>query len=88
MGGNHLHAGGFLPADEVVHAGACHRHREDRAHGGAHGFKRKRVGGLADENDAGGTGGIGRADDRAEVAGIAHPVQRHIGFSQLRLQIL
>ena len=63
------------PVQECVDARLHQRHGEDRAHGGAHGFQREGVGGVADEDDASGAHGVGGADDRAEIARIAHAVE-------------
>ena len=64
-------------ARKALRRGLGDRHGEDRAHRGAHRFQRERIGRLADQDDALGADGIDGADDGAEIAGIAHPVERH-----------
>ncbi len=54
---------------------AGQRHGEDRAHAGAHGLRSVWVRAAGAERDAAGPEGVGGADDRADVAGVAHAVQ-------------
>ena len=51
------------------------RDGEERAHAGADGFDAEGIAGLADEDDAVAAGGVGRADHRAEIAGVADFVE-------------
>ena len=84
-----------LPGEEGLRRRTRDGHGKDRAHRGAHGFQGERIGRLADEDDARGARRIGRADDGAEIAGIAHAVERHPGVAgsqadvgQLRQRLL
>jgi hypothetical protein len=52
------------------------RNMEERPHGRAHRLDRERVGAIADQHHAGRADRIGGADDGAEIARIAHPVER------------
>ena len=63
--------------DQPVLAGARERHMEDRAHRRAHGLQPERIAGRADQRHARQAGRVGGADDGAEIAGIAHAVERH-----------
>ncbi len=68
---------GCGPGREALRADAGQRHVEDRAHAGAHRLVRIGIAAGADQHDAAGAHGIGGADDGAEVARIAHALQRH-----------
>ena len=81
MGRDDRHACALLPGEKIGRTGLDQRHGEDRAHGGTHGFHREGIGALANEDDTARAGRIGRADDRAEIARVAHAVERHIGLA-------
>ena len=61
---------------ELGAARARQRHMEDRAHRRPHRLDRKRIDGVADEDDAVRADRIDGADDGAEIAGVADRLQR------------
>ncbi len=63
-------------------------HGEDRAHRGAHRFQRERIGGFPDQDHALCADGVGGADDRAQIARIAHAVERHPDVALGRTDVL
>ncbi|MNE74998.1 hypothetical protein D3C80_1711160 [compost metagenome] len=85
MRGDKIDAGLFFPLKEFVDTGLGHGHGKNRTHCGAHCFQRKRIGAITNQDNAGGACGICRTDNRAEIAGIADPVQcnKGLGFSWL-----
>ncbi len=87
MGRDHLNAGRSLPADEVLRIRPRDRYGENGTHGCPHGLERKGIGGFADQDDPGSAGRVGGADDGAEIARVAHAVERHIGLALLRMNI-
>ena len=63
----------------LPHRGAQRRLGEDRAHARPHRLRRVGVGALGAEDDGAVQQRVGGADDRADVAGVADPVQVEAG---------
>ncbi len=77
----------FAPVQKLGFRCLIERHREHRAHGGAHSFQRIGVGGVADQDDALGTNRIGGADNCTQVSRIAHAIKRDINIVAFRLEV-
>jgi len=81
-------SGPARPVGEEVFARALDdRQCKDRPHGGAHRLDRERVDAVADQDDATDAGGVGGADDGAEIARIAHLFQGHPGVVAIGVDI-
>ena len=76
------------PGEEGVLGGLGHRHGEDRAHRRPHRLDRERIGGFPDQDDAARADSVDGADDGAEVAGVANPVERHPDVAIAGAQLL
>src|SRR5690606_4292549 len=72
----------FPPGEEFLLIGLRQRYCEERTHRRPYRLDRERIRAVAHKDHALGANGIRRADDRAEVAGIANPVQRHIDVAR------
>ena len=74
----------LAPGEELRGRGPDNGHGEDRAHGRPHRLDRIGIHAVADQDHAAAAGGIRCADDGAQIARIAHLLQRHPGRSRAR----
>ena len=77
MGADHRSRPAARERLEFGEARPGERHVEDRAHGRAHRLDRERVDRVADQDHALGADRVGGAHDGAEIAGVAHRLERH-----------
>ena len=68
---------GRAPGDEGLHAQFVEGHGEDRAHGRAHSLDRIGVTAVPHQDYPAAAGGVRRAHDGPEIAGIPHRLKRH-----------